>query len=98
MGTEDGCHGERPVPGRRMTVRTLLFARYRELAGTDALDVELPDAATGRDLIERLRSSGGGWERIPPEPAIAVNMVYAGLDHPLADGDEVALIPPVSGG
>jgi molybdopterin converting factor subunit 1 len=81
-----------------MNVRTLLFARYRELAGTGALEVELPDASTGRELVRRLREAGGGWAMIPPEPAIAVNMTYASLDQPLVDGDEVALIPPVSGG
>jgi molybdopterin converting factor subunit 1 len=87
-----------PAHLNRMTVRTLLFARYRDLAGTDAVEVELPESATARDLVARLRASGGGWERIPPEPVIAVNMTYAALDSSLRHGDEVALIPPVSGG
>jgi molybdopterin converting factor subunit 1 len=81
-----------------MTIRTLFFASYRDLAGTDELALELPDGATARDLVERLRGSGGAWERLPAAPAVAVNLEYVPLATPLREGDEVALIPPVSGG
>jgi molybdopterin converting factor subunit 1 len=81
-----------------MKVRTLLFARYRDLAGTDHVTVELPDSATARDLIDELRAAGPGLAQLPAEPAIAINLTYAALDTMLRDGDEIALIPPVSGG
>ena len=81
-----------------MTIRTLLFASDRDLAGTAELSVVLPDAARVSDLVASLRERGGSWTRLPAEPAVAVNMEYAPLSHPLRDGDEVALIPPVSGG
>lgn len=81
-----------------MTVRTLLFAAYRDLAGTDEVALDLPAGATARDLVARLRAQGGAWERLPSAPAVAVNLEYASLDTPLREGDEVALIPPVSGG
>jgi molybdopterin converting factor subunit 1 len=81
-----------------MTIRTLLFASYRDLAGTDEIEVELPAGATAHDLIALLRESGGEWQRLPTAPAIAVNLEYAPLSTRLQDGDEVALIPPVSGG
>jgi molybdopterin converting factor subunit 1 len=81
-----------------MTIRTLVFAAYRDIAGTDELSVELPAGATALDLVERLRERGGAWERLPARPAIAVNLEYVPLSTSLRDGDEVALIPPVSGG
>jgi sulfur-carrier protein len=84
-----------PAP---MNIRTLLFASYRDLAGTDELVVELPQGATARDLVEWLRGSGETWQRLPQSPVVAVNLEYVSLATPLHDGDEVALIPPVSGG
>ncbi|MDX1675526.1 MAG: MoaD/ThiS family protein [Longimicrobiales bacterium] len=80
-----------------MRVRTLLFATYRELAGTDELELELPGGATAGDLVERLRARPG-LDRLPTEPALAVNQVYAPLSTPLSDGDEIAVLPPVAGG
>ncbi len=80
-----------------MRIRTLLFATYRDLAGTDTFNVELPDGSTAGDLVARLRTKQG-LDRIPSEPALAVNQVYAPLSTGLADGDEVALLPPVAGG
>jgi len=80
-----------------MRIRTLLFATYRDLAGTDTLDLELPDGSTAGDLVAQLRTRRG-LDRIPAAPALAVNQVYAPLSTGLADGDEVALLPPVAGG
>jgi molybdopterin converting factor subunit 1 len=81
-----------------MKVRTLFFAAYRDVAGTDELEVELPGGASVADLVLRLRASGGSWGALPPAPAVAVNMDYAPLSTGLRDGDEVAFIPPVAGG
>lgn len=81
-----------------MIVRALFFASYRDAAGTDELQVELPAGARAADLVAALRAGGGAWGRIPAAPAVAVNLDYAPLDTVLRDGDEVALIPPVAGG
>ncbi|MEX0890575.1 MAG: molybdopterin converting factor subunit 1 [Gemmatimonadota bacterium] len=81
-----------------MRVNILLFAHYRELAGTDAVALELPDGATAADAVARLRAAGATLARIPAAPALAVNEAYAPLETALADGDEVALLPPVAGG
>jgi molybdopterin converting factor subunit 1 len=81
-----------------MTIRTLFFAAYRDLVGCEEIDVVLPHPARVRDLLDALRARGGGWSRLPPEPAVAVNMEYATAERDLREGDEVALIPPVSGG
>jgi molybdopterin synthase catalytic subunit len=75
----------------RVTVR--LFAMLRERAGTGRREVDLPDGATAGDVWAALD--------LGPEPdglAVAVNRAYADRAAALADGDEVALIPPVSGG
>lgn len=87
-----------PDPNRHMIVRTLFFASYRDLAGADELEVELPAEASVADLVRQLRDGGGGWSALPAAPAVAVNCDYAPLSTPLRDGDEVAFIPPVSGG
>ena len=81
-----------------MIVRALFFASYRDLAGTDELDVELAGGDRVADLVHQLRSSGGSWTRLPEAPVVAVNMTYAPLTTRLEPGDEVAFIPPVSGG
>lgn len=81
-----------------MTVRTLFFAAYRELAGADALDLELPAGARLSDLVAALRARGGGLARLPERPVAAINLEYAPPAAQLSEGDEVALIPPVSGG
>jgi molybdopterin synthase catalytic subunit len=72
----------------RLTVR--LFAGLKERAGAPTVDLDLPDPATVADV----RSAFA-----PDLPYIvAVNRVYAGDEEPVGAGDEVALIPPVSGG
>jgi molybdopterin converting factor subunit 1 len=80
-----------------MQVRVLLFATYRDLAGIDQLRVELPAGATARDLVDVLRRRPD-LQRLPPDPALAVNQEYAAPSTSLSDDDEVALLPPVAGG
>lgn len=81
-----------------MRVRFLLFALYRDLAGTEELELQLPAAATAADAVTALRAQGGGYARIPERPVIAINRTYATLSDLLSDGDELALLPPVAGG
>ena len=81
-----------------MIVHALFFAAYRDVAGSDTIEVELPENATGRDLVALLRQRGPAWQRLPSEPVITVNADYAPLSTTLRPGDEVAFIPPVSGG
>ena len=75
----------------RVTVR--LFAALRERAGTGRRELELPQGATAGDVFAALAI---GSE--PPGLAYAVNQEYAERSAVLAEGDEIALIPPVSGG
>ena len=76
-----------------MTVRVRLFAALRERAGSDEVELELPEGARVGDALERLGDLAGGLRLV-----MAVNREYADADAPLAAGDELALIPPVSGG
>jgi molybdopterin synthase catalytic subunit/molybdopterin converting factor small subunit len=76
-----------------MRVVVKLFAGLRERAGTGERPLDLPDGALASDVWPEL---GLGDE--PDGLLYAVNREYAEAEHPLAEGDEVALIPPVSGG
>jgi molybdopterin synthase catalytic subunit/molybdopterin converting factor small subunit len=76
-----------------MEVRVRLFAALRERAGSDELVLELPEGAVVGDALDRLGALTGGVPAV-----MAVNREYAGPDQALREGDEVALIPPVSGG
>lgn len=81
-----------------MKVRVKLFAMLRERAGTGDAFREIPEGSTVNDLWERLRREHGGLAGMNLKLLYAVNSEYVALDHELADGDEVAFIPPVSGG
>ena len=79
-------------------MHVLLFARARELAGADAVEVELPSAATVGDLRKKLSESHPHLANLLVRCAVAVNNEYAGDEAPLPANAEVALVPPVSGG
>ena len=74
-----------------MVVSVRLFAGLRERAGASHVDVELPDDATVGDLLAAL-------ELKPRSCVAAINREYADAAARIAPGDEVALVPPVSGG
>lgn len=80
-----------------MNVTVRLFAGLRELAGVRATEVELPAGATAGDVWPALSHALSIGDE-PQGLMIAVNKSYAARDSTLEDGDEVALIPPVSGG
>lgn len=79
-------------------IRVLFFATYREALGSGEASVTLPPGARVSDLVAALRGRGDPYDRLPPDPAVAVNRVYAAGDPELASGDEVAFIPPIAGG
>jgi molybdopterin synthase catalytic subunit len=76
-----------------MDVRVRLFAALRERAGADEISLRLPEAARVADALAQLRELTEGVPVV-----MAVNREYADPGVPLAPGDELALIPPVSGG
>jgi len=76
-----------------MEVSVRLFAMLRERAGARELKLELSEGASVRDALDRLAGLADGLPLV-----MAVNREYAPEDQVLAAGDELALIPPVSGG
>jgi molybdopterin synthase catalytic subunit len=76
-----------------VNVRIRLFAGLRERAGSDVVELELPDGARVSDALAQLSSLTEGCAVV-----MAVNREYASPDTRLDAGDELALIPPVSGG
>jgi len=74
------------------------FAGYREAIGMRALRLDVAPDSTVAQAWEALRSSYPRLDRLPPPAAFAVNDEYVRPDTPLRDGDELILVPPVSGG
>jgi molybdopterin converting factor small subunit len=79
-------------------VHCRLFARYAELVGTDRTTLRLLPAATVADAVRELRERLPGGKALPERPLVAVNQAHARATQPLADGDELALLPPLAGG
>ncbi|MFN9620774.1 MAG: MoaD/ThiS family protein [Synechococcaceae cyanobacterium] len=91
-----------PTPACR--VRVLLFAGLREAAGWGERSLTAPVGATPRQLWQQL-DLAATWpaaEAPDSEPGaqvrVAINQRFASADTPLADGDELAFLPPISGG
>jgi molybdopterin synthase catalytic subunit len=83
-----------------MLVRVLYFARAREVAGAAEESLELPGGCGTAALLAALRARHPGLEGVLRSCVFAVNQEYVALDQevPLKEGDEVAIIPPLSGG
>jgi molybdopterin converting factor subunit 1 len=80
----------------RVTVR--LFARLRDLAGTGELIREVPESATVHTVWRALTAEIPSLAEYEPTMSVAVNAEYARMAAAVHDGDEVAFMPPVSGG
>jgi MoaE-MoaD fusion protein len=81
-----------------MFVKTRLFASFREAVGAGAVQVELGPSPTVGELLGALARD---YPRLAPtigSAMVAVNLEYVGPELRIHEGDEVALIPPVSGG
>lgn len=92
---------ESPLPGCAMQIKLLFFAQLAEQAGCDSTVVDAGHPGTPRQLLEQL-------ERKLPKSLldtlrfdtvmVSINKVLASWDDPLEEGDEVAFLPPFSGG
>ena len=81
-----------------MELPVRLFALYRERAGRSTVSLQVPDGTTVAELTEEVRRQFP--QLAPPrvQIVVAVNAEYAEEDLVLQPGDDVCLIPPVSGG
>ena len=81
-----------------MLVTLRLFARLREISGKSEFALEVPDGADARTVWNGLAQEYPGLAPYAGSVSCAVNEEYARLTTRLKDGDEVAFLPPVSGG
>lgn len=81
-----------------MKIRVLFFGVLKDVAGLASDIVELPEGSQVRDVISHYASRSLRLEPMVPSLAVSVNGEYSTIDHLLATGDEVGLLPPVSGG
>lgn len=81
-----------------MKARVLLFSVLRDLVGAERIEVDLPEGANLGGLVEAMAADFPALVEWEGRMLLAVNGEYAGRDVVLADGDEVALMPPVQGG
>ncbi len=81
-----------------MMLRVRLFARARDLGGADTLSVEVPEGANVAELRRIIAAVCPALAALLVRCAVAVNSDFAEDDRALSEHDEVAVLPPVSGG
>ncbi len=81
-----------------MRVRVRLFARYREAAGQERLELDLPEGGTVESAWSAVVARHPALAPYRPYTLFAVGHDYVSPEHPLRPGDELCLFPPVSGG
>ena len=81
-----------------MRVTVLFFGQLKDAIGQSSLATDLPDGARMETLFARFASEYPKLREMAGSIAMARNQEFVALDEPLADGDEVAFMPPVSGG
>ena len=81
-----------------MKVAVCLFARYREAAGRDRVELDVPEGATVEDVWRALSAAHPVLARYRPHTLFAVGNDYVDAERALEPGEEVACFPPVSGG
>jgi molybdopterin converting factor subunit 1 len=81
-----------------MKVRTKFFAAIKDIVGTPEVELELPDGTTAGELFQRYCRQHTPLSRYANNTMISVNLEFVPPETPLHEGDEIAFIPPVSGG
>ena len=84
--------------GENIRVKVKLFAVYQEVFGKPELDLELSSGTNVDEVLESLIEQQPQIEKWRDITRFGVNLQFVGSDTVLKDGDEVVLIPPVSGG
>ena len=97
-GSKDRASAQQCVGATGITVQVLLFAQLKDRLGQSEFFLTLPMGANGRHLMEALRERAPSARPLLEASRLAVGQEYVSWDHPLREADEVAIIPPVSGG
>jgi molybdopterin converting factor subunit 1 len=81
-----------------MKVRTKFFAAIKEIVGASEVELDLPSGTTAGDLFQSYCQRHPSLSRYANNTMISVNLEFVPPETRLNDGDEIAFIPPVSGG
>jgi MoaE-MoaD fusion protein len=81
-----------------MKIGVLFFGVLKDIVGRSSEAIELPEGARVEELLSYFSRQTPCFDAMLPSLAISVNQDYSGVDRVLRDGDEVGLLPPVSGG
>jgi MoaE-MoaD fusion protein len=81
-----------------MRVQVLFFGQLKDLTGRSSETLPLADRATLADVLQHYAKEFPAIQKLSPSLALSINREYASKEAPLSDGDEIALLPPVSGG
>jgi molybdopterin synthase catalytic subunit len=81
-----------------MKISVLFFGVLKDIVGRPAEKIDLPEGSRVQDLVLYYAQTSSQLEAMIPSLAVAVNQEYSGVNQTLCDGDEVGLLPPVSGG
>ncbi len=84
--------------GTQMKIGVLFFGVLKDLVGRSSETVDLPEGTRVREVLLHYGRQAPRFEEMAPSLAISVNQEYSGADRVLHEGDEVGLLPPVSGG
>ena len=87
-----------PAAPTVIRVRVLFFASLVDVIGERRRDLQLPAGATIADALRSLSAEVPEFASRSPHVSYALNEAFVSADAPVSDGDELALIPPVSGG
>jgi len=81
-----------------MNVRAEFYSRLKEIVGASALELFLPENATVNDLFEQLKESHPKLRDFERSVLFGIGVEFVDRNHPLNEGDTIAIMPPVQGG
>ena len=81
-----------------MKVRVQFYAQLRDLIGLRELDIDLPEGATVRDLLQKIYSQQPSLRAHDKSILICSGVEFVDRDHKLRPGEEISIMPPVQGG
>jgi len=83
-----------------MKIKCLFFAKSGEVTGVSEKEYQLKEEADTKDLLQKVVEEYPGLEQVLTTAILSINLEYTAREPPtqLKEGDEVAIIPPISGG